>query len=71
MPWDQQITSLRLKDSGPCRAWTTLHTPPISITKDFTLCAYEGRRKWNLYPEVSSNAQQLAKGRLKSEKSLL
>ena len=40
-----QISSLRLQDSGPYRAWITLHSPPINITKDFILHVYgEGVR---------------------------
>lgn len=35
-----QISSLRLQDSGPYRAWITLHSPPINITKDFILHVY-------------------------------
>ncbi|XDA70709.1 hypothetical protein R6Z07F_001088 [Ovis aries] len=35
-----QISSLRLQDSGPYRAWITLHSPPVNITKDFILHVY-------------------------------
>ncbi|XP_037663067.1 T-lymphocyte surface antigen Ly-9-like [Choloepus didactylus] len=35
-----QISPLRLQDSGPYRAWITLRSPPVNITKDFTLRVY-------------------------------
>lgn len=39
-----QIRPLTLQDSGLYRAWITLQSPPINITKDFTLRVYgEGR----------------------------
>ena len=37
-----QISSLRLQDSGSYRAWITLQSPLINMTKDFTLRVYGG-----------------------------
>ena len=50
-----QISPLRLQDSGPFRAWITLHNPPINITKDFTLRVYgEGVEGLPLNSDLSS-----------------
>lgn len=35
-----QIRPLRLQDSGLYRAWLALQSPPINITRDFTLRVY-------------------------------
>jgi hypothetical protein len=35
-----QISPLWLQDSGLYRAWITLRTPPVNITKEFTLRVY-------------------------------
>ncbi|XP_064138893.1 T-lymphocyte surface antigen Ly-9-like isoform X2 [Loxodonta africana] len=43
-----QISPLRLQDSGLYRAQITLRTPPVNITKDFTLRVYEKLREPNI-----------------------
>nr|XP_012420529.1 PREDICTED: T-lymphocyte surface antigen Ly-9-like [Odobenus rosmarus divergens] len=43
-----QIRPLRLQDSGLYRAWITLHSPSINITKDFTLRVYEKLQEPNI-----------------------
>ncbi|XP_045838528.1 SLAM family member 9-like isoform X2 [Meles meles] len=40
-----QIRPLKLQDSGLYRAWITLQSSPINITKDFTLRVYGCRRR--------------------------
>nr|XP_035940620.1 SLAM family member 9-like [Halichoerus grypus] len=42
-----QIRPLRLQ-GGLYRAWITLHSPPINITKDFTLRVYEKLQEPNI-----------------------
>ncbi|XP_032173259.1 SLAM family member 9-like isoform X1 [Mustela erminea] len=52
-----QIRPLTLQDAGLYRAWITLQSPPINITKDFTLRVYEKLQEPNI--TVSS---QIMKG---------
>ncbi|XP_060976345.1 SLAM family member 9-like isoform X2 [Dama dama] len=53
-----QISSLRLQDSGPYRAWITLHSPPINITKDFILHVYERLQE----PKITASSQIMEDG---------
>uniref|UniRef100_A0A8D0PAJ6 Ig-like domain-containing protein n=1 Tax=Sus scrofa TaxID=9823 RepID=A0A8D0PAJ6_PIG len=53
-----QISPLRLQDSGPFRAWITLHNPPINITKDFTLRVYEHLQE----PSITASSQIMEDG---------
>ncbi|KAB1260297.1 T-lymphocyte surface antigen Ly-9, partial [Camelus dromedarius] len=53
-----QISPLGPQDSGPYRAWMTLHTPPINITKDFTLRIYERLQE----PTITVSSQIMKDG---------
>uniref|UniRef100_A0A8C0WMY2 Uncharacterized protein n=1 Tax=Castor canadensis TaxID=51338 RepID=A0A8C0WMY2_CASCN len=48
-----QISPLWLQDSGLYRAWITLRTPPVNITKEFTLRVYERLKK----PNITASSQ--------------
>ncbi|EPY88991.1 SLAM family member 9 [Camelus ferus] len=52
------ISPLGPQDSGPYRAWMTLHTPPINITKDFTLRIYERLQE----PTITVSSQIMKDG---------
>ncbi|XP_042112556.1 SLAM family member 9-like isoform X2 [Ovis aries] len=53
-----QISSLRLQDSGPYRAWITLHSPPVNITKDFILHVYQKLQE----PKITASSQIMKDG---------
>ncbi|XP_064333973.1 SLAM family member 9 isoform X3 [Camelus dromedarius] len=53
-----EISPLGPQDSGPYRAWMTLHTPPINITKDFTLRIYERLQE----PTITVSSQIMKDG---------
>ncbi|TKC48388.1 hypothetical protein EI555_001938 [Monodon monoceros] len=53
-----QISSLRLQDSGSCKAWITLQSPPINNTKDFTLRGYESLQE----PNITASSQIMKDG---------
>ncbi|XP_043307534.1 SLAM family member 9-like isoform X2 [Cervus canadensis] len=58
VPVGQEISSLRLQDSGPYQAWITLHSPPINITKDFILHVYERLQE----PKITASSQIMKDG---------
>ncbi|KAB1260296.1 SLAM family member 9 [Camelus dromedarius] len=57
----EKISPLGPQDSGPYRAWMTLHTPPINITKDFTLRIY-GEEERLQEPTITVSSQIMKDG---------